>query len=295
MYAYCSVTLERDEGADGFIDETETLTYGGASNLERVVRDGDADGAPDYMRSLHYSSEGLLEPVLVDHGYDGDIDQTISFSNMAGRLFRRSVALNGVVLYATYYVYDSHGNMVRRLRDADNDDRGRRTQAEEDWWNDGVVDYSTSYTWRDDLIIRTDGDSGDDGTVEQSFVYSYDDAGHLVRLEVVDERGTERLAGTYEYDELYRVVIKRSHDGTETWSDRTLFGYDAAGRVVEQRWESRAFFPPYVVYQHNDCPQPLQARIPSVWHERGNGSDWLHFARLYLTSQSPTADGGPGS
>ncbi len=288
VYANCKVRLERDNGVDGTIDELETRSYGSASNLVRDMRDSDADGVADYLRWLRYSSGGLLELVLVDDGYDGSIDQTISYTYMAGRLYRRAVALDGLPQYVWYYEYDSHGNMVRRSKDSgadgdidsvhryEYDDRGRRTRTEEDWGNDGVVDRSVSYSWLGAVLIRTDNDFGNDGSVEQSFVYSYDDGGRLVRLEVADESGNESLAGTYEYDELYRVVVKLSHHGAETWTDRTIFSYDAADRVVEQRWESRTFYPPYVVNHYNDCPQLLKARTPSLRHEEGNGSDSLH-------------------
>lgn len=135
------VRAERvDEGDDGFIDSLMEYTYQveGDRTLQTGALDEGADGTLEARIVTSFTTgDRLARERAIDEDANGDVEGWYDFTYDAGG--------NLLVTHAEYYVeleYESSSTFTY-VRDG----VGRQTHYEIDRGDDGVIDYSSDWTW----------------------------------------------------------------------------------------------------------------------------------------------------
>ena len=101
------------------------------------------------------------------------------------------------------------------------------------------------YTYDDaDRVVREERDYGDDGSVETALSRTYDTAGNLTSLAVEGHGSEERVASSdrhvYVYDEAGRLVREEHENAAGEVDTRKSYTYDARGFLVAEDWDMDA-------------------------------------------------------
>jgi hypothetical protein len=184
-------TAAIDEGADGIVDAYDHFDYDEAGRLRYVSRYAARASTPSSIAEHVYDSYGRLWGIAIDLDVDGAADRYIYRNYFSdGRLSSEAVdeGADGSYDRFAFYSYSNDGSVRHGAIDEDGD------------WR---LDYYevVVYEWTPEgLLKRETLDKRDDGILDSTVEYYYDDAGRLVdafRDDGVD--GTVDLATHYDY------------------------------------------------------------------------------------------------
>ena len=212
---------EADTDVDGDADLTNTFSYDDDDLLLATESDIDGDGEIDNRTTYEYDDRGRLELIEGDDGVDGVIDRRVQQQwDSSDRLIldERDYDGDGSLDYRATYAYQSDRTTVDMDSDADEvidihvveihngDDLVDR--REEDAPPGGPLEWVTTYSYQGDLMTQRDLDEGDDGTIDQRNVFSYDDRGSNIEEERDDGAdGAVDWRQTRSYDDRGNLLV----------------------------------------------------------------------------------------
>jgi len=193
---------ETDALNDGTIDAVTTWDY---STPGRTVRswDQNLDGEPDTIYTWTYSENGAVIREEWDREADGTVDMVTSYSYTDGGLLLEKVE-------------DWEGESESDFAETNEyDDRGLLVRST---WVGYGFDQVRTYEYDEaGHLLRTNVDSGGDGTTDGIFRNVYDEKGRLLRSDVL-HLPAESVQGIHEYeygetDEPIRTTSDADGDG----------------------------------------------------------------------------------
>ena len=165
--------------------------------------------------SYEYDPQGRLSTQNTDRNNDGVVDSVKNYeydtNNNVTHITDTASSTNEDLSY------DNSNNLLSRQVNSTDNDR----------------DLLESYTYEDGLLSRLDLDQQDDGDVESSTTFDYDNSGNLTNY-AIDHNGDgtpdTNATYTYENDLVTSFSEDRDHDGTP---DTTMtYSYDSRGNRI---------------------------------------------------------------
>lgn len=205
-----TVTMERD----GIVIMTDSITrtYDGNGNLLTIT-----DSTGTTIRT--YDELNRVETKTVPNV--GTITYTYDVTEGLENGYYKEVSKDPIG-NVTEKVYDKAGRLVQVIVGENVTtytyyDNGNRKSV---IYNDGATE---EYTYYPNNQVKTLVNKKSDGTIMDSYSYTYDDAGNqLTKHEIIN--GLEKGTTTYTYDDLNRLVTVTEPNGRVT-----IYTYDAAG------------------------------------------------------------------
>jgi len=238
-------TRERDNGADGELDERVTQEWNAEGLRTLLSGDLDADGAPDQIEAWSYTPEGWMETHDIDEEGDGVFDERRRWTWTPEGLEETTtidLGIDGVDDEITRYTYDTRGLLTETTTDGSADGLVPIPP-------DGTIDLRITSTWDDmERPLRTETDRSDDGTIDRLETWSHDGETTSV-LEIDTENDgvvNQRVTLTVEANELGGVDSLTAIDGFDrVGNDQVLNAdglnereqlerYDSEGRLIER-------------------------------------------------------------
>ncbi|GAB3286340.1 hypothetical protein [Parahaliea aestuarii] len=237
------VRSEMDRGNDGSIDAFYLTQYGSNDLSVRSEADTDGDGVVDEVITRAYDAEDrLIRSTYQGAGFDlhratAGRPPTLGYSAMDAfdptSPYPETTAGFGVVgtqvepgLRTTTFEWNSDDFLVRRSSDLD---------------NDGQTDEVTTFSYDAGRLVAWSYDRAGDGQSESYASYTYNDQGHLIRVDQVDGRFGFPMEEQRQiaYDGAGRVArIVVSSNGSGVNDGEQLFSYDALGNVSDISFDS---------------------------------------------------------
>lgn len=190
-----------DSNADSVPDEIRYLEYGENSVEPTVVeRDQDADGDIDQTFYNQYDEDGNLVVEEIDTGADGTIDfrNTYTYNEYGDPLSAAyDFDADGTPESIETRTYDKLGNITSTILDTDGDGnpetitentydgQGRLTSVVNDADADGAPDFIQTFTYDDEahtVVVANDTDG--DGTGDQFLYSSFNENGDIEHQEI---------------------------------------------------------------------------------------------------------------
>lgn len=203
-----SVTLERDDDADGIIDDTLTVEYDAQDRISQLIW---GDGIVSY---LYDANENIISAEFDESG-DGSVDSIIS------------------------YAYDANDNLLSWGVDNDDDGitddschffeynaNGQVTRQEFDDDCDGSIEGFVLYSWTTEGNIERTEEHFDSGRVQVE-VYSYDSNGNLITQSTDYEN--DGL-----YDKVQNYVWNAGAVGTENFENLKMIEFKGDGILLPE-------------------------------------------------------------
>jgi hypothetical protein len=170
------VKQEEDEGKDGSIDSTASLSYDANGRLINFHATDSVEGeVVESAVSFNYNTEGqwtTLDWEVSTPGIVVKMVSTLSYG-VNGRLteMRTDIGNNGSIEMITTFFYDVDGKLVR---EEEFDESGALEEV-------GTYIYDTS-----GRLAKTEKDTGGDGIIDDESIYTYDANGNLIKSEERD-------------------------------------------------------------------------------------------------------------
>lgn len=207
-----------DRNGDGVIDLTRSYTFtkDGSTTIRTGEIDTDGDGITDYRpkETFTYDADGNL----TRHEIGSSYVSTYTYDDHGNR--------TKAVWESERSVYDSEGNLTRRLSDTSihtytYDDRGNMTKD--------VHETESFIHDADGTLIKQESD----GSV---LTHIYDDRGNIIEKRIDSEDGITGEICTYSYDADENMTKEACSQQTELGSIDSAYQYtyDADGNMVEK-------------------------------------------------------------
>ena len=224
---------ELDDGDDGVVDSTLTMTYDDEGRRVLTSYDKDNNGTVDTTEAVSYTATELRD--IVDSNDDGTPDATyVATYDAAGELIREEFDddADGVAEQTQNYTYSDSGLLLETTREIgghtetwtlEYDDEGRILReiyaGDEPLAGIGSED---TYEYDGDLLVAISTDFGQDGDIDSMERRTYDSEGRLVRSEVRYGDGALHWVHEYEYDGETKVRSSFDSDGDGSWDSETI-------------------------------------------------------------------------
>ena len=162
----------------------ETSEYSDEGQLTKHSFYNGKDGTCTYYSVYEYDSDGQLVKLANHHGSITQDDYDVYEYNSAGQLVKDS-----------YYMGD--GTMIRNIVYEYNDEG--QTEKKSYYYSDGTLYAYDTFEYDKDGRKTRETSCGEDSSISYDMVYTYDDYGDLIRLDIYTGDGDLDNYHTYEY------------------------------------------------------------------------------------------------
>lgn len=218
------LTLTRLSDGENYPDKTNTYVYDESGNLIKFIEGSGMMGenGEEYSCYVEYKYDGnnnKIYEALID--YEGNIAYSYTYSyDRNGRLQSTTYYNTGINNYVKEYLYNDAGIVISEIEKHDN------------------YTVTTKYVLNDhgDIIknTRTTETANGKTEVEQTYEFTYDDAGRVI------EKVSHGLEGdvtteNFEYNEQGDIVKAESHSSdNHTEIRETEYVYDENGKITKE-------------------------------------------------------------